>query len=360
MRSNLKLSLLLIIITSSINISSLNTHSASASTGATELLNGIASYNSGDYASAITHLRRATAADPTNATAHYYFACAFQHSGDPNNAIVEYHLAQELDREGTIKKYASKALASYTVPGAAAASNGAAQGAASGNTADEAVKRAKEEISRQAQENQLLIKHNSSANVQSTQNTGKSEADRLTQTRDNEINRMMNAHWKDQNGHYQPLYSQSQIDDKKNEYDQLIKAVNDRTAEAVQRHQTVGSETAAALNDSASSLQSQLGTGVPGSNAVRLLPNGTNLFVRSYAAASAQSASPAQSELMATQKQLILVPHKVDNKSDWQVVPAGQAADQDKLLLFQQKKPIQLKVHGVVVPTPTVPAAVQK
>ena len=338
-----KLNLYLLVILSafSINISAV-------SAGSTELSSGIASYSSGNYPAAVVHLVRAVTSEPANATAHYYLACAYQQTGDPTDAIVEYKSAVKFDREGTIARYASTALTSYAT---IAPSPSTASGAAKDRGADE-TKRAEDQISRQAQEGQSIIQQKSAAHVADTQATGNYEEQQLVQCRNATVTRMQNSYWTDKDGNSYPVYTAAQIQEVKSDYDQRINSVHQNMNDDVQKQLAFGSVKTAALKDSVSNLQSLLQPGVARPDGVRLQANGTNLFVRNYVAATASSSTPTP-ELMATQNQLVLVPHKSDKKSDWQVVSAGQAADQDKLLLSQQKRPIQLKVHGVVVPGAT-------
>jgi tetratricopeptide (TPR) repeat protein len=258
---------------------SLSVSAAAASTGSIELSCGFAFYRSAHYAEAIIHLTRATDADPYNATAHYYLACAYQQLGRSAQAITHYKLAKELDSDGNIGKYASQALTSYAaviVPKIKATQP----------VVDVILKQTDERISRQGREGQML--------------------------------------------------SQQSV------------AAQSHTAKSLD----IEASKFAALDESVASLRWQLQTGRLGQSKVQLLPEGTSLFVRNYAVApeTAQHTDAQQPELTATQKQLLLIPHKSSKKSVWEVVPVMRETDQNNRAIIQPKQSIQLKVHAVMAP----------
>lgn len=75
-----------------------------------DLKEGIAAYNSGDYKEAVSHLSGALSQDFNNAALHYYLANSFVHLGQREAAIREFRIAYALEPEKEAGKLSKLAL----------------------------------------------------------------------------------------------------------------------------------------------------------------------------------------------------------------------------------------------------------
>jgi len=74
------------------------------------LKSGIKLYNQGNYQEAIGHLGLARAKEFNNAVLHYYMANAFSQMGKKSDAVREFRIAYALDPESEVGKFSKQAL----------------------------------------------------------------------------------------------------------------------------------------------------------------------------------------------------------------------------------------------------------
>ncbi|MCA9803945.1 MAG: hypothetical protein KC777_18370 [Cyanobacteria bacterium HKST-UBA02] len=74
------------------------------------LKSGIKLYNQGNYQEAIGHLGLARAKEFNNAVLHYYMANAFSQMGKKGDAVREFRIAYALDPESEVGKFSKQAL----------------------------------------------------------------------------------------------------------------------------------------------------------------------------------------------------------------------------------------------------------
>ena len=87
-----------------------------------DLKQGIPAYNTGDYKEAVSHLSGALSQDFNNAVLHYYLANSFVHLGQRDAAIREFRIAYALEPEkeaGKLSKLALKYMGVETGAGEA-------------------------------------------------------------------------------------------------------------------------------------------------------------------------------------------------------------------------------------------------
>lgn len=125
------------------------------------------------------------------------------------------------------------------------------------------------------------------------------------------VSEMSAARIFDGHGRSVPVYSQAQIQSVADDYARRIADVNFVSGAEAQRATALGNQASQTVDDVLEGLASQINSS-GGSSSVKLLPQGTNLYVRNYSESIEPVKSrsePAQdmpAELLATQEKLLL------------------------------------------------------
>ncbi len=265
---------------------------------------GIKHYNAGRYRHAVIFLSAAAAQQPHDSLVHYYLANALVHQGRHDDAVVEYNLSFQLDPRGPVAGFCLEALEKYgqpirelektqvqltetyrrlhTVGDLAARSGGA----------NSEVSRAVSLIRQQAAYEKAKHRYYNEYMVKAVMEQAATQKGRIRQWRDDEISvlqqpviiaggrgaidlRYVNP------ALFDPQMREAMIKRVEQQAHEKEKACEARAAEHVDRHKRWLAEKNYALDDVVSNLESQLES--PGKGSVRLVPEGTGLYVRQYA-----------------------------------------------------------------------------
>jgi tetratricopeptide (TPR) repeat protein len=246
---------------------------------------GIREYTAGDYANAAGHLGAALSTDYNNAKLHYYLASAYSHLNQRDDAVREYRIAYALQPDGEVGGYAKQALATLGAsttekktddpPPGAASTAGSANGAnknAPGQY-DPYMDRAMSSLQQQADKEKSLRTDSGQTAANSAERAGKDALQRSQNDAADAYRRFSRS------GHPYPVTLPPdvtrQLDSMKHMYDtQKSNYLNSAQQEA-QEIQKTSENLQSLLNDKPK----------PGES--KLVPQGTNLFIRNYEPAKA-------------------------------------------------------------------------
>jgi tetratricopeptide (TPR) repeat protein len=272
---------------------------------------GIQEYNLGNYFDASESFQSSISLWPEDAATHYYLANCFAHLNRLDDAVQEYENAFQLAKGKNAR------LASYCSTGMATCKSVLlnSKGAAGlkpplqiqkENDVATAVQKIKDEA--EVQKN--ICAKDADSIAQSRLAGGQYKVDAIKAERDYRIDYMRHAGLTDSRGRFYPLYTQEDIDLAYRSYDEGLidtAAAANARAELVRSH---GRSVAKELDNVAASLEDQL-KDLQNSRGPKLLPIGTNLYIRNYSLLGTPSTNATeQPELTATEEKLIVDKHQ--------------------------------------------------
>jgi tetratricopeptide (TPR) repeat protein len=237
---------------------------------------GLQLYQNGQYLSAYDQFTRLAKVDVNNPEIHYLLAITMVKLNDPNHAIKEYQRTISLDPRGTYGRQAQIGLQALT-----ASTAGAPTGYAGANGNIATVADAMSAIRQEAHFAKQAKRTDAQADVNAINESTTATASKLAMQRNQEVADMENSYYTTRDGCTVPMYTQSDIDNVAASYNNRISSVQDQGAAGAAQALANGQQTVNALRDSAHNLYAQL-SDTSGSG-VKLIPQGTNLYVRNYA-----------------------------------------------------------------------------
>lgn len=245
------------------------------------LTQGIREYAAGDYANAAGHLGAALSTDYNNAKLHYYLASAYSHLNQKDDAIREYRIAYALQPDGEVGGYAKQALKTLGASTSETKTDdppqaGTNTAANSGNGAnknapgqyDPSMDRAMSSLQQQADKEKSLRTDNAQTQANNAERTGKDVLQRSQNDAANAYRRFSRS------GNPYPVTLPPdvtrQLDSMKHMYDSQKSNYLNSAQQEAQEIQKTSENLQNLLNDKPK----------PGEN--KLVPQGTNLFIRNY------------------------------------------------------------------------------
>jgi tetratricopeptide (TPR) repeat protein len=321
---------------------------------------GVKEYEAGNYKKAVQLLNRAVGAEPARAMAHYYLANALVHIDEHEEAIVEYRMCLALDPSGAVSDYCKRALKSYhrKDPTAAEAkelrdtASGASQKAASPPGGAKVAYRAPSAAS-PADRSLTLIRKQVQTEKKKDETLAETDAaDALTtaqrqveQIRANAETRIQRLYAAPRTLRQQSPFAQIDLDaaaqkirEEAKEEEEFVLRQGRQKAD---RCRQVGEMRRTALDQVADDLENQLSDDGKYSG-VRMVPEGTNLYVRSYASTPTVRPLPDAHGAVAR----IYAQHSGDGATD------GDSASADKLPSSTTITTTTRTVHGKILKKP--------
>jgi hypothetical protein len=228
---------------------------------------GLQSYANGQYQSAFDQFHQLAQTDIKNAEAHYLLAITMVRVNNPQDARKEYQRTISLDPRGVYGQQAQLGLSAL---------GGKTQGASSTAAVLDAVTA----IRQQAQVATQIKDGDAQANVNDIHETTSGQVSRIAKRRNDVASDMASATIVLRDGDVCPAYSPAQIQSVEDHYNDRIVGVQDAGDEQAAQAMANGVQTVAALRDSVNNLYGQLASS--NSKGVKLIPQGTNLYVRNY------------------------------------------------------------------------------
>lgn len=271
--------------------------------GATTCDDAIKSYNAGEYEAAEKLLRASCRQTPSDAASHYYLANTLVHLKQHEEAIEQYRVGYALDREGRIGNYCGRALKGYGFQLPDAAVSRAIAGTVSGVTSstqkqllaitppaapismggaqpplNRSVTAIRKQVEFEKQKNESVAEATAADAISLARTTVRSVRENAEQ----QIQRL----YAPQRG--RPALSPEEIAYREQQIRNEAKAEEDfimrQAATKADRYRKVGEMRRSALDQIADNLETQLSDDGKYSG-VKLIPQGTNLYVRTYAPA---------------------------------------------------------------------------
>jgi tetratricopeptide (TPR) repeat protein len=249
------------------------------------LTQGIREYTAGDYANAAGHLGAALSTDYNNAKLHYYLASAYSHLNQRDDAVREYRIAYALQPEGEVGGYAKQALTtlgastsekktddSPSGPAGTASSAGGANKNVPGQY-DPYMDRAMSGLQQQADKEKSLRTDTGQTAANNAERTGKDVLQRSQNDAADAYRRFSRS------GRPYPVTLPAdvsrQLDSMKHMYDSQKNGYLNSAQQEAQEIQKTSENLQSLLNDK------------PKAGESKLVPQGTNLFIRNYEPAKA-------------------------------------------------------------------------
>jgi len=325
-------------------------HAAFASV-ASELQAGVDLYGAQNYDAAIKQLSRVVIEDPSSAEAHYLLGCCYTRLNIVQSADREYQAAVKLDARGQVGMMARTALKNLTVtqnvqPAAVATAGSVAP--VRPNAVTNTLARIQEQANAEKQRQEI----SGNAIADATIRTANGQVDKMQSEKRSTINSMRNAIITDKNGYTVPVYSEAEIQRASDNFDNRISLLVSNSKDKAQQQLDFAKAKMSGIDQVARDLASQMRNEGGG---IKLLPNGTNLYVRTYVNGSSSPADSSAAikpsipeQLAASQDKLILEPIAHPGKTVSHVVPAPLSASPDKMTVPGQgeRSSRELNVHG--------------
>jgi tetratricopeptide (TPR) repeat protein len=238
---------------------------------------GVADYRMGRYMQAATKLKVATQSEPTNAYAHYYLANALVRTGEHERAAEEYRVCYMLDPRGGVSTYCAAALTGYNKPVPTQNDIRAFY-----NTVGGGMGVALSNIRKQVQSAQTKI----SRQVEGPATRALKDGTHEEQLVDNYTRERIEAVRYEQAINRNPRLGPEYFAEKERVINEAARDEKERirreAREVAARYRRLGEQRQKMLDEVAHDLERQM-TEKPGKNGVRLLAEGTDLYVRRYA-----------------------------------------------------------------------------
>jgi len=321
---------------------------------------GIKEYAAGNFKQAVLLLNRAVGAEPANAMAHYYLANALVHMDEHEEAIVEYRMCLALDPNGAVSDYCKQALTSYhrnlpttaeakemrdTVSGASrknsfadAPAQMAYRAPAAASPADRSLNIIRKQVQTEKKKDERLAETDASDALTTAQR-------QVESIRANAENRIRRLYAEPRTLRQQSPFAQMDLDataqkirDQAKEEEEMV--LRQARAKA-DRCRQVGELRRTALDQVADDLENQLSDDGKYSG-VRMVPEGTNLYVRSYASTPTVRPLPDAHGAVAR----IYAQHSGDSAAE------SDSASADKLRTSTTSTTTTRFVHGKILKQP--------
>jgi tetratricopeptide (TPR) repeat protein len=235
---------------------------------------GARQYKTGNYGEASQTLMTALALSPQNAEAHYYLANCFMYLKRNQDAVNEYQEALRYGGNTPTAIYAQEALAKMS------AINGA--GTNNKHPGPDAVTHSLTEIGRQEALMDGNMRNRSAAEVADINQVGLEHAQQVQIRGAQRVNDMQNSYYTDKRGNTYAKYTPDEINGAANRYQNRADQLRAQTAEAARNAQNGYEQHSQMAHQSAANLADQLKQAPLSSDGFKLLPDGTNLYVRHY------------------------------------------------------------------------------
>lgn len=237
---------------------------------------GVSEYHAGDFANAAGHLGAALATDYNNATLHYYLANSYLRLNQRDGAIREFRIAYALQPSGALAQYSKTALAQLgadVVSGSQSGETKAGEGKPAdkaGPAADASYDKAVAALKEQSNKESSL---RSGVGQSAAETLAKRGGEVIKQTKDEMLNNIPQRYNRRTGTTYQtnlPSDSQSQLDSMRKYYDAQKSKYLESSAQSAKEIQKSSENLQSLLNDK------------PKPGEAKLVPAGTNLYIRNY------------------------------------------------------------------------------
>ncbi|HEY9715896.1 MAG TPA: tetratricopeptide repeat protein [Trichormus sp.] len=247
------------------------------------LTQGIREYTAGDYANAAGHLGAALSTDYNNAKLHYYLASAYSHLNQRDDAVREYRIAYALQPDGEVGGYAKQALTTLGAstsekktddpPSAGTASSAGGAYKNVPGQYDPYMDRAMSGLQQQADKEKSLRTDTGQTAANNAERTGKDVLQRSQNDAADAYRRFSRS------GRPYPVTLppdvSRQLDSMKHMYDSQKSGYLNSAQQEAKEIQKTSENLQSLLNDK------------PKAGESKLVPQGTNLFIRNYEPAKA-------------------------------------------------------------------------
>lgn len=255
---------------------------------------GVRDYFAGKFQQAAIKLARASGVEPGNAMVHYYLANALVHLKDDQSAQQEYRICYALEPKGAVGDYCKQALQRYraSVPSAkeieeihGAIFGGKSPALATKKTHGEAqIDRSVTVIRRQVDWEKSKNKTEADTTADAAMEIAKNEVKRLNERLELDINTFLNNNpitiRNDQDVNFLTWREQTLMQMRNRSKDQQEKVMRE-AKDLKARYGKIGQMRETALDQVADNLERQM-SDKSSNSGVRLLPQGTDLYVRRY------------------------------------------------------------------------------
>ncbi len=232
-------------------------------------------YKNGSYGPATVTLLEALRDAPHNAEAHYYLANCYIFLKREPEAVEEYRAAMQWGGNSEIANYSKQALINLGVlPG------GSGSPATAVHPSD--VGHSLTEIGRQAEQSADIIQRQAEGASRDIRQIGTEHARTVEIHGAQRVNDMANSYITDKWGNQMPLYSDDQIAAARDHYQNRAQALRDQTRQNIQNLQRESQQHQDLTRQSAADLANQLQQPTVTTDGAKLVPQGTNLYIRNY------------------------------------------------------------------------------
>jgi tetratricopeptide (TPR) repeat protein len=274
---------------------------AAAPSRANSYQDGLRDYYAGRYQQAAIEFARASGYAPQNAMIHYYLANTLVHLNQHDAAIEEYKLCYALDCRGPVSEYCRQSLHKYhqSLPDKdhleklrnalandtdVCQPDGTRASTAVGGAVEKSVAVIRRQVEIEKRKNEAVSKYLAEEAVQ----TGNQQAKAVQARAEIEVSKLYRPHSHSATIDPDAAIREQQIrNTARDEQDMILRRANERA----DRYRKVGQLKKTALDQVAQNLQSQLADNGK-SSGVKLLPQGTDLYVRQYMSVPASRVLP--------------------------------------------------------------------
>lgn len=275
---------------------------------------GMRLYKIGEYSDAAKRLGQCVSNSPQNATAHYLLGNCLLHLNHADQADKEFRTCLGLTKDPTLTSYCKKGIetCSYAL--------------AKSREADD-LEGTIRRISNQAFLHKSITDENLSASNKAAMDDTKERIKILEIDKENTKYKMETKTYSDGKGYTSRYYTDQEIQAAMDSFDERIQAVKASANKASKTYLEVSEKANKDVDDSVKSLEDSLRLS-PNAKGERLLPLGTNLYVRNYSVLDAQSQrKPPEQELAATQELLLLDEHKKNGIFNTTITPQTKSTN---------------------------------
>jgi tetratricopeptide (TPR) repeat protein len=248
--------------------------------GATSMYNdGVADYQNGRYQQAVVKLAKATGAEPKNAVAHYYLANALVKCADHQQAAEEYRASLMLDPTGSVSVFCRAALKGYNKPLPTEQEAQSYRGTVGGASA---VRQSLSQIRKQLDDQRHNTDDYTNKYGKEAINRGNYDAGKVDTWANGEIENLHSPtrHVRDPRLLDEEYVKQREAAIRLSAKDETER-IRREASETAARYRRNGEQRQKLLDESARELERQM-TEKPGNSSVRLVAQGTDLYVRRY------------------------------------------------------------------------------
>lgn len=251
---------------------------------------GVALYQAGKYDQAALALAKATGAEPGNALAHYYFANALVHVGAHDQAAKEYRTSLLLEPYGTVSAFCRAALKGYHEP-LPSKQDAVAIHDTVGDTTPmtQSLTTMQKQIAREKARSEVV----NAGTVSFTKGRSKVDENRLEEI----VRERIAALHADAtrptfgNAYQDNIYLARREEEIRKEAKEDLERIRREAGETAARYKRVADDRQKVLDETARALETQMNEN-PGKSGVRLVAEGTDLYVRRYASVPTKHRTP--------------------------------------------------------------------